>query len=154
MRTALFIFFFLVAATSSAVNRELRVPTVAQSKLNYAWISFLTEGPVAWISDTPARGRYLRFVVYGQVEEMPSTFRIETITYGDEGCCRRLTRARQFDIAKPMKETFGPFPSKDQEFHFVRWLNETSIEFDYFGKRFVLTDLDKNSVRIKNAADR
>jgi hypothetical protein len=145
----------LVAVSGAyAVEPEYAVPTTYKSQINYPWISFLTEGPADWFSDSETRGRYLRLVVYGQVEEYPSTFRIETITYGDEGCCHKLSRARNFELAPVMAGKFGPLSTDAIEFEFVRWLNSTSVEFKYRGQRFVLLDLHQNTLRVKRESDR
>ena len=140
---------FLIALNKAySAAPELLIETKPQPQINYAWISFIASGPASWFSDSKVRGRYLRFVVYGPVEEYPSTFRIETITYGDETCCRKLNQARGFELPPSMAENFGPFSVDAPEFEFLRWANSTSAVIKYRGKQFVLRDLDKNTIRL------
>src|SRR5437660_4814728 len=64
----------------------------------YAAISFTTEGPAHSHSDGKVRGKYQRIVVLslGLAYAHP-TLRLETLTYGDEVCCRRLVAAWELD---------------------------------------------------------
>jgi len=147
-----FLASFLVLGNAHAEVPEAKIQTSADTTVNYAWIAFLSEAPSVWISDVPPKGQFLRLVVYSRVEEEPSTFRVETITYGDEGCCRKIVRARTFKPAKALFESFGTFNGKDNhEFEFVRWLSTTSAEFKYYGTPLIFMGLDSNTVRVQRA---
>jgi hypothetical protein len=140
----------LVFGIAYAQVPEAEIQTRSTSTVNYAWIAFLSEAPAVWVSDVPVKGQFVRLVVYSPVEEDPSIFRVETVTYGDEGCCRKLVRARTFKPEKVMLDQFGPFNKKDNvEFEFVRWLSPTSVEIKYYGSAFILTNLDRNVLRVK-----
>ena len=142
----------LVSSNVHAQAPEAKIQTGAVATVNYEWIAFLSEAPAVWVTDVPPKDQFVRLVVYSPAEEDPSIFRIETVTYGDEGCCRKLVRARTFKPEKAMLELFGPFNKKDNpEFEFVRWLSPTSSEFKYYGSTFIFMDLDRNTIRVQRA---
>jgi len=126
----------LVPSISIAAEIDVAIPTRQSTKVNYEWISLLAEGPAAWLATgerAQVQGKVLRMVIYAGTEEMPSTYRIEEITFGQEGCCRKLLRAREFQLYDHMK-AFGPFNRKEgREFEFIKWLSPSSLEFKHFG---------------------
>lgn len=144
-----------LATSAIAADAFLSIETKPGTKIHYPWISYLTEGPAGWPAkseEAKVQGKSLRLVFYEGAEEMPSTYRIEEITIGDEGCCRTLLRAREFEIDERMIGVFGAIDPRDaREFEFVKWLSQSSVEFKYFGKRYVLFDLDRKVVKIRRA---
>jgi hypothetical protein len=146
----------LVPSISNAAEIDVAIPTRQSTKVNYEWISLLAEGPAAWLASderTQVQGKVLRMVIYAGTEEMPSTYRIEEITFGQEGCCRKLLRAREFQLYGHMK-AFGALNRKEgREFEFIKWLSPSSLEFKHFGKQYALYDLDKRLVKLKGAGN-
>ncbi len=153
LRTGFIALTILLPSLLFGADAMVSIETRPSTELRYAWITSLTEGPANWDAkneQTKIQGKLLRFVHYDGPEEMPATFRIEEITFGIEGLNRKLLQAREFQIAEPMFNAFGPFAAKDEnEFDFVKWLGPTSLEFKYYGKTFVLYDLDQKVLRIR-----
>ncbi len=158
MRSRYYITVFLiclctVVATSAAAEKVASVPTSAALRIQQERIDFLTTSPPVWVRDLPPdQGRYLRFIAYFQIEEVPQEFRIESWTYGDEGCCSRLIRSRQFTFAEPIGAAFSPLNPKSCKANFVfhRWISLTSFRFQFMCANFIAEDVHKEvfSVRL------
>lgn len=133
---------------------EATINTIIAPKVEYERIEFMTTSPAVWVRDMPPdQGRYLRLVVYAPIEESPQEMRVESWTYGDEGCCQRLVRSRQFTLAESLREQFGPFKATACKTNFVfqGWLSLTSFRFSYLCKQFVAQDVHKEAIRVSAA---
>jgi hypothetical protein len=142
----------LLPTLAFGADTAVRIETTPTAKINYPWVTFLTEGPAGWASkneQAKIQGKVLRFVFYRGPEEMPSTYRIEEITFGTEGCCRALRSAREFKLVENIGKVFGPTEMKDaEEFEFVRWRNASSVEIKYFGRAYLISNLDQRVVTV------
>ena len=139
---------------AQAMASEATINTTTAPKVQYERIQFITSSPAVWVRDTPPdQGRYLRLVVYSQIEEAPQDMRVESWTYGDEGCCLRLVRSRQFSLAESLGKTFGPFKAGtcDTNFTFLGWVSLTSFRFSYLCKQFIAQDVHKEVIRVSAA---
>ena len=138
-------------AASAATAQEALIHTAPAPRVLYERIEFLSTSPMVWVRDTPPdQGRYLRLVVYSQIEEVEPQMRIESWTYGDEGCCLRLVRSRHFTVAEPLSKTFGSLKAStcNKVFEFNGWVSLTSFRFSYLCKSFLVRDAHKNTLRV------
>jgi len=124
----------VLQATSVHARDAARVPTTNASVKAppYELIAFVTEGkPYGPVSEA-VRGRYHRVVVVsGGIAYNHPTLRLETLTYGDEGCCTRLVAVRELPIERLGEHGFKLPEATTAEFRFNRWLGERSFEFRY-----------------------
>ena len=147
--TAIAAALFLAVTETAAV--EAIISTAQAPRVQYERIQFLTTSPAVWVRDTPPdQGRYLRLIVYAQIEEAPQEMRVESWTYGDEGCCLRLIRSRQFTLPESLEKTFGPLKAStcDKGFEFLSWVSLTSFRFSYLCKVYMARDAHKESIRV------
>src|SRR5438046_10151837 len=80
---------------AAADGAEVRV-SPWKNRAYYAWIVFLSEGPIMWRSMPPKAageepdsvGRAYRVVQL--VSEIYDTILIEEVTLGNEGCCKKI----------------------------------------------------------------
>lgn len=152
MNRLLFAIFFLLAAMNAAFAQVLDVPTQPASESKYHLASQLSSGPAYGISDGKIRGHYLRLVVHeADIAYDPPTLRIEHFAYGDEACCRTLVKARDIAIDEVLSKVVGPFTPERSGLKIGRWLKPTSVEINYNGTKFVMTELQKNTVKVKRA---
>jgi hypothetical protein len=138
---------FAYGAQAQAVDVEAK----PSGKLDYSLAQQLTTGPAYGFSDGKVRGKYLKLVVLeGQLAYDPPTLRIEHFTYGDEGCCKRLVKAKAIDTNKAFSEIAGQYIPESEGFTDVRWLSPTSVELKYNKLRFVLSSLDKAVIKVQH----
>jgi hypothetical protein len=126
------------------------VPSYPQTpKLRYAEIQFISNSPTVWVKDLPPdQGRFLRFVLLRDNESLPE-FRIESWTYGDEGCCTRLVRARQFDIFSSTLFQSSVSESCKEDLSFGHCVTLTSFTFRALCTSFVAEQVDRKSMMIR-----
>jgi hypothetical protein len=82
------------------LTQVVDVPMSAAKADYYPWVTFLSEGPIDWFSNdesAPVQGRAYRLVI--TTSEIYNTVYIEMVTFGGEGCCKKLKSVRKFDIA-------------------------------------------------------
>jgi hypothetical protein len=118
------------AATKSPKGVTLKAASPKPAP--YEDISFVTEGPAHSFSDGDVRGRFERLLVLApELASDPPTLRVETMTYGDEICCRKVVDAWEiglgdlFDAGMPV-----PDPTSAR-FSFSRWRDARTAEFRY-----------------------
>jgi hypothetical protein len=118
----------------------------------YAWIVFLSEGPIEW-REIPAKaegedpksvGRAYRVVQL--VSEIYDTVLIEEISLGDEGCCKKIGRVSKMDLDSFAK-AFG-FGGEISGFKFIKWESETSFRFRFHEREFLASGLGKPSLTV------
>lgn len=147
----------LLLATAACIGHhasaaEAEVTTELAQKVRYERIEFLTTSPAVWVRDTPPdQGRYLRLVVYARVEENDQEMRVESWSYGDEGCCERLVRSRQFTLERPLAQTFGSFKpeSCNTYFKFLGWVSLSSFRFSFQCRRFIAREVHQEVIRVR-----
>ena len=128
--------FLTVVALASHANRafavELSPKAVGHGAPPYETISFASEGPAYGHTDGTVRGRYQRMLVVnsGLAYDRPM-IRLETLTYGDEVCCRRVVAAWELDLNELQdKGVVLPDPATT-ELRFLRWVTARSAELRY-----------------------
>jgi hypothetical protein len=135
----------LACLSSGAVAAEIRL-LPEKGANSYAWIVFLSRGPIRWTSTPPAApgqdpkstGRAYRVVQL--VSEIYDTVLIEEVTLGNEGCCVKVRAVRRVDL-EGFSKAFG-FIGEIAGFSFVDWQSDTSFRFRFHDREFVATGLD------------
>ena len=136
MRIAQLVTVALILVAASVARAEAPIdvsPTVVKLRpVPYVAIAFATEGPAHSFSDGNVRGKYQRLVVLnlGLAYDRP-TLRLETLTYGDENCCRRLIAAWELNINDLTGLGLSMPDAATNELRFVRWRNARTAEFRY-----------------------
>ena len=122
----------LLASTPAVAEGTFTAKTVKTLSPPYELIGLVTEGPSYGSSGETVRGRFQRvLLVYrGLVHDYPE-FRIETLTYGDEACCRRVVAARALDLHE-VSTSGVPLPeAATTEITFVRWQSPQAAVFGF-----------------------
>lgn len=122
----------LLCAANAGAAVEVVPKVVAPRAAKYESISFATEGPAHSTSDGKVRGKFQRLLVLsgGLVYEHP-TLRLETLTYGDEGCCRRVVEAWELDLNALPDAGLALPEAATSRLQFVRWRGAWMAEFKY-----------------------
>jgi hypothetical protein len=128
--------FFAVAHFAAAAQAQSSVevspkPVKADAPA-YESITFVTEGPAHSFSDGDVRGRFERIVVLdpGIAYDHP-TIRLETLTYGDEACCRRVKSAWELDLNDLGEKGLLLPEAATNQLRFLRWNSPRTAEFRY-----------------------
>lgn len=151
MRAALRLLPFLLLGlvAGSAVADPVGVSTEPAKANYYPWVTFLSQGPIDWFErneNAKVQGRVYRVAIL--VSEIYSTVYLEEVTLGSEGCCKKLSRSRRFDL-KGFASAFG-FDGELSGFEFVRWLGPTSFVFRYRERNFVMSAINKAEVKVES----
>lgn len=122
----------------------------------YAWIVFLSRGPIQWTTTPPAApgddskstGRAYRLVQL--VSEIYDTVLIEDITLGNEGCCVKVKAVRRVDL-DGFAKALG-FIGEIAGFRFLAWESGTSFRFRFHDREFIAIGLDKPRLVVNEVA--
>ena len=144
--TILLTLSIVASLSTAAVAAEVRL-LPETGKDSYAWIVFLSRGPITWTSTPPkvrgddpqSSGKAYRVVQL--VSEIYDTVFIEEISLGNEGCCVKVKKVRRVDL-DGFAKTFG-FIGEIAGFSFRGWESGTSFRFRFHDREFVATGLDK-----------
>jgi hypothetical protein len=124
MQPLLFVVFVLMMHTLPVHARDAaKVPAkvVSVKPPPYELITFVTEGKAYGPVSETVRGRYHRLVVLsGGIVYNHPTLRLETLTYGDEGCCIRLLAAQELPMESLRENGFALPKATTAEFVFNR----------------------------------
>lgn len=150
MRTVLRLLPFLLfgLAAGPTVADPVGVSTEPAKANYYPWITFLSQGPTDWFEkneNAKVQGRAYRVAIL--VSEIYNTVYLEEVTFGSEGCCKKLSRSRRFDL-KGFALAFG-FAGELSGFEFVGWLGPTSFVFRYRERNFVMSAISKAEVKVE-----
>ena len=147
--------FVLLASTVSAFAAQSQVTAEIAPKVvwprfpSYEAISFASEGPAYGHADSAVRGRFHRvlFINEGLAYDDPS-IRLETMTYGDEGCCRKLVGAQQFSVKELQSKGVQPPDPARTELVFVRWHGPREFEYKYGSLACRLSGIGESKVTV------
>ena len=126
---------FLLPASAQAQNPvSIGLKALPLKAPDYELIEFVSEGEAYGPVSQEVRGRFHRLVVLRSViaYERP-VLRVETLTYGDEGCCTRLIGVRELPIELLRTHGIALPEATTSEFKLVRWLGPRAVEFRYGG---------------------
>jgi hypothetical protein len=149
--------FLCAAAISLAANAVLAQTTVEATPKTiklisppYASITLVSIGP-AYGHEQPlseqVRGRFNRLVALrnGLVYDHP-LLRIETLTYGHEGCCSRLVTARQLDLNALVESGLRLPEATSSEIESIQWASSDNVTLRYGTYSCQLIGLNKPKV--------
>ena len=127
-----------------------------KAKDYYAWIVFLSRGPIKWTSTPPAvpgddpKSTGQAYRVVQLVSEIYDTVLIEEITLGNEGCCVKVKTVRRVDL-DGFAKTFG-FIGEIAGFRFLDWESGTSFRFRFHEREFIAIGLDEPRLVVNEVA--
>ena len=140
---------FLATAAHAQGAIEFTPKAVKPRPAPYETISFATEGPAHSFGDGPVRGKHQRLIVLnvGLAYDYP-TLRLETLTYGDEGCCRRVVAAWELDMNKLAGLGLSLPEAATNELHFVQWRSPYDAEFKFGELSCTFQGIGKKKVKV------
>ena len=119
---------------------------------DYALITLLTEGPISWFErddNAAVQARAYRVVI--TTEEIYNSVYLETVSFGGEGCCKKLARVMKFDL-EAFADTYA-FVGEKSGFQFVQWLSDSAFIFQYKEREFVMSRLERDDVLVTPYAE-
>ena len=139
---------FLTLIPSAAFADPVVIKTTPANTNYYPWIVQLSQSPIDWVEgdvNAKIQGRAYRVVIL--LEDIYNSVFIEQVTFGTEGCCKKVSSVRRFDI-KTFSAKFGLI-GEISGFRFIRWLSPTSFIFLYKDLLFVMTEIDEPEVKVE-----
>lgn len=127
--------------------------TVRPKPAPYAQITLAGTGPVYGGPESQeVRGRFNRLVVLreGSIHDQP-VIRIETLTYGHEGCCSRLIGVRQIDLNHLVNQGLRLPEPTTSEIKSMDWLAADAATLRYGTVSCILKDLNEPKVKVSCA---
>ena len=136
---------------SSSQAAEIRA-TPWKGQAYYAWIVFLSEGPITWRETSPKTpkdekrsvGHAYRLVHL--VFEIYDTVLIEEVTLGGEGCCKKVKSVRKVDL-DAFAKAFG-MTGEISGFEFLNWGGDDSFRFRFKDREFSASGIGKSPLTI------
>ncbi|MFG6486707.1 hypothetical protein ACG04R_08500 [Roseateles sp. BYS78W] len=138
----------LACASLAGAQSVFTVRAEAAREPDGTRIEFTSTARQLWTPAGSAEPQYLRFVLY-RPHQSPPEFRIESWTFGREGCCHRLVRARHFDIVTSELLNIVAPNACAEDFAFGRWLSATSFSFRMICRDFVAEQLQGDEIRLR-----
>lgn len=127
-------------------NSKLSIETKRTDKDYYNSISFLSQGKIKWYDDliNEIEGEAFRFVITSS--SIYNKIYIEKITYGLEGCCRRVDSKKEI----PMDKIFKTFNINGERsgVKFIKWISPTSIEISIYEVNYLIENINMDKVLI------
>jgi hypothetical protein len=133
MRHVAFACVLTLASSLAAETKTADVQLIRTDKRPaYASILEVSTGPAHSFGDGEVRGHFERIVVSsgGLAYDAPILW-LETLTYGDEGCCTRLVSSYLLKISDLRKIGFHLPEASTSELSILRWTSPTTIQFRY-----------------------
>ncbi len=144
MRNYLFILLFAFPVLSFGQVEKLSL--IETNKDNYRWITFLSQGDIDWLDEpiNEVEGIAFRFIV--TTSDIYNQMYIEKVTFGMEGCCKKISSKREL----PIDNVFKLFGLKGERagVEFGEWKSPTSFEFKIYDNKFLVEDTHKDKVLI------
>jgi hypothetical protein len=124
--------YVVISAAAPALAAEVPTPSASKTPPPYSQIEYVSEGSPYGPVSQAVRGRFHRLVLIRAaiVHDHP-TLRLETLTYGDEGCCVKLVEARVLDLELLTQHGIELPDAARADFSFLRWTSTRSLEFTY-----------------------
>ncbi|QAU34674.1 hypothetical protein [Janthinobacterium sp. 17J80-10] len=152
MMREILIFLVMVCLTPAlAFGRPIQAVVINADVESPAYprIEFVTVGKAYGFSDEEVRGKFLRVVLVSpELAYDAPILRVETLTYGDEGCCTTVVNATELNLG----DLTDWSAAKDQNgFRFGKWLSPSSFTFSLGAHRYVLRNANQKNLRIEAA---
>ena len=143
----------LQVGAASAQTQNFEIPTSQSKPPTYTWITSLSQGPIDWFEErkeAAVQGRAYRLVAV--VSEIYDTVFIETVTFGAEGCCKKLSTTRKLDL-DALAKTFG-LVGEQSGFALVDWESPSSLRVRFMGHEFLLSHIERERVLVEQWQNR
>ena len=128
--TYLLLMLVICGAAHAQGSADVTLKPVKTASPPYSAIAHLSEGPAFGHTDGSVRGRFYRvlFVREGLAYDFP-LIRIESLTYGDEGCCVQLRKAWELNLKQPQALGVTLPDASTSELRFIGWISPQSFNF-------------------------
>lgn len=150
MRVPLLLVTLVISCSAGAQgNTEIAVKPVKAVAPPYATISYLTQGPAYGFTDGAVRGQFHRvlFIEAGLTYDLP-VIRLESLTYGDEGCCMRLAAAWELKLDDLQSKGIRLPHSASTEVRFLKWTSSQAFDLKVGHLTCSITDVGQSKVRV------
>jgi len=150
MRATYLLFMLAVSGAANAQgSADVTLKTSKTAAPPHSAIAYLTEGPAFGHTDGAVRGRFYRvlFVRVGLAYDFP-LIRIESLTYGDEGCCMRLRTAWELNLEEPQAIGVTLPNAATSELRFVDWTSPHSFNFKVGNLTCSISGLGKTKAKL------
>jgi hypothetical protein len=116
----------------------------------YANISFVAEGPPIVVGQRVVRGKFHRITVIdsGIAYEAP-ILRFDTLTYGDEACCRRVVASFELRLSTVIEKLNPSIHAEYTRFKLRRWDGPTSLQFSYGDASYSVRGIGTSAVAVE-----
>jgi len=139
-----FIFTFFWITFSHLVNGQTaKLELKPVQKDYYAWITFLSEGPVNWM-DVPegeVTGKAYRACI--TTSEIHNNLYIEEITYGPKGCCKQISSKKELDLFELLIKF--ELTGEVTNVHFSQWIDNSTFEIEIKDQLFSISIGESNA---------
>jgi hypothetical protein len=139
----------LLTPVLAQAQSQFTLKTTSTAPPPYELIGLVTEGPSYAHGGDDVHGRFQRvLLVYrGHAYDYPE-FRIETLTYGDEACCRKVVAARTLDLQE-VSNSGVPLPeAATAEVIFLKWTSPQTVMFAFGKPRCSFSGLGQSKVSV------
>ena len=138
------IFFITICKSTSGQSAEFKLKPV--KKDYYTWITSLNEGPVKWLAEpeNEIEGRAYRICI--TTSEIYNSLYIEQVTFGTEGCCKKIAWKKQLDLYDLFREF--KLTGEVTNVEFSKWLNNTTCYLSIQERTYALS-IEGSSVSVK-----
>jgi hypothetical protein len=113
----------------------------------YAWITSLNESPINWLkkSENDIRGRAYRICI--TTSEIYNSLYIEEVTFGSEGCCKKILSKKELDLYELFKEY--QIRGEVTNVKFLKWIDATTCQLTIKDKIYSVSNLDSDIVKVE-----
>jgi len=141
-------FLFLIAFGFSLLTHgqtaELNLNPV--NKDYYAWITSLNEGPIKWLEEPEkdVEGEAYRICI--TTSEIYNSLYIEQVTFGMEGCCKKIVSKKELDLYKLFE--IYQLTGEIANVEFRTWIDFKTFQLNIKGIIFTMDIEPDNFVKI------
>ncbi|WKK82935.1 hypothetical protein [Marivirga arenosa] len=136
MRILIIITLF-ITSFNSASGQIVKADLEPVEKDYYAWITSLNEGPIEWltVSTNDIDAKAYRIVI--TTSEIYNSLYVETVVFGNEGCCKRIVAKHQIDLY----DLFSKLKMSGEitNIEFTKWLNNGEFEMNIQDQSYLLS---------------
>jgi hypothetical protein len=145
MKNIVLIPFIFIAIVS--FDQKETISLVETDEDYYQWITFLSEGEISWVAEPIGEVEGISFRLIITTSDIYNNIYIEKITYGMEGCCKKIVYKKEI----PLSDIFKRFKLNGERsgVEFVKWLNPTSFELKIYDDIYRIWDIDKSKIAIE-----
>ena len=125
--------------------KQIETKVQSQIRPSVPFPEFLSTGPYIWYENAanqPTKGHAYRLATF-TVDNIYRVY-LEKVNFGDNGCCLEIVDYRELMITENDLRNLFPKNRGQYGFKLIRWDSPTAFQFEAFGGRYKLTDIDNN----------